>query len=82
MPPLKNRQKILHGFFKTVLTFSKLVLNSPDFNIIETLESILIGRFAERRPKILEDLEVFACEEFDAIPDEHVRKLFKSLKIG
>ena len=54
--------------------------NSPDLNIIENLWSILKGRVAKRHPKTLEDLETFALEEFHAIPDEYVQKLFKSMK--
>ena len=54
--------------------------NSPDLNIIENLWSILKGRIAKRHPKTLEDLETFALEEFYAIPDEYVQKLFKSIK--
>ena len=55
--------------------------NSPDLNIIENMWSILKGRVAKRHPKTFEDLETFAFEEFNAIPDEYVQKLYKSIKI-
>ena len=53
---------------------------STDLNIIENLWSILKGRVAKRHSKTLEDLETFAFEEFYAIPNQYVEKLFKSIK--
>jgi len=44
-------------------------LNSPDLNPIENLWAIVKRNVEERRPKNLEDLEMFMVEEWELIPD-------------
>ena len=50
--------------------------DSADLHFTENLWSILKGG-CEETPQNLEDLETFALEEFYAIPEENVQKLFQ-----
>ena len=47
------------------------------FSLLAEMTTMIIKSVAKRHSKTLEDLETFALEEFYAIPDEYVKKLFK-----
>ena len=53
--------------------------NSPDFNIIENVWSLLKKRVFQRHPKNIEELWAFCQEEFNRIPLEYIQNFYSSI---
>jgi transposase len=53
---------------------------SPDFNPIEHLWDILGRKVAEREPQTRHDLIHFLTEEWEAIPQDRIRRLIQSMR--
>jgi transposase len=53
--------------------------NSPDLNPIENLWGIIKRNVEERKPKNLEELQVFMTEEWDRIPSEVYKNLIDTM---
>ena len=51
----------------------------PDINVIENLWAILKSQILKRHPRSLEDLWLFAQEEWEAIPDDVIKYLYASI---
>jgi hypothetical protein len=54
--------------------------NSPDLNPIENLWQIIKNKVEKRMPKDVEQLKEFLAEEWEAIPEETVINLVRSMK--
>ena len=54
--------------------------NSPDLNPIENLWLIIKNKVEKRMPKDVEQLKEFLAEEWEAIPEETVINLVRSMK--
>ena len=55
-------------------------LNSPDLNPIENLWLVIKNKVEKRMPKNLDELKQFLVEEWEAIPEQIVNNLIKSMK--
>lgn len=54
--------------------------NSPDLNPIENLWQIIKNKVEKRMPRNIEELGEFLAEEWEAVPEETVINLVKSIK--
>jgi len=54
--------------------------NSPDLNPIENLWSIVKRKVEKRKPKNIDELELFLCEEFKNVDVNIVVKIVMSMK--